>query len=634
MFSRKIVLLLIVLLLLGSAALPGYAQGGEGGEDTPVNDDACDSVVAAALASVEEHCADLGRGEACYGYARIDASFWPDAATTAFDAPADRAPLRDLQTIATAPTDLDASEWGVALLNVQADLAGALPGAAVQMLLMGDASVESAVSPDEAAVPVEPVAATATASANVRSAPSTNANIVGGTVAGQSVSLVGVNADGDWYQIALEAGGTGWLWGELVDLGGADTSALPVVDPDAPRYAPMQAFTFTADMSGPTCERMPNALVLSTPDDVSVTLAVNELEITIGSTVAVTLTRIGELPALVFALLQGSLSAEINGVQIDIEQPSQTFAREMPVFAVTLNVDGVVDEESILAIPGVSAIESVVENACLNAASYGLPGLYSGVCGAQLQPLNASGAPAGEVEEAGDPTAAMDALAGIAPDAPCQAAAAGAINLREGPSTGFAAAGQLADGEIATPDAQALAADGYTWLRLTSGAWVRGDLVVTAGACDALPTVEAPTPPPFVVSDGQGSTDVNGIWHSQFPGGGWCDPGAGPRTIRLVTAAGCFLTMGDLEAQAPQITFTVTVDGVPAPTLVWNPAVVEPYTMAEIDLCPEGVVGQTLYRTGWQATSAMTLAPGEHVLVFNETGPRGFHTLTCTYTAR
>lgn len=74
--------------------------------------------------------------------------------------------------------------------------------------------------------------------------------------------------------------------------------------------------------------------------------------------------------------------------------------------------------------------------------------------------------------------------------------AAGNVNRRTGPGTGFAVSGQLAFGESAPVDGQATGADGAVWYRLEgTGLWVSSTVVSTEGPCAELPTVEAPAAP-------------------------------------------------------------------------------------------------------------------------------------------
>ncbi len=74
------------------------------------------------------------------------------------------------------------------------------------------------------------------------------------------------------------------------------------------------------------------------------------------------------------------------------------------------------------------------------------------------------------------------------------AAAAGA-NLRSAPSTGAERTGSLGGSETADADGQATGPDGFVWYRLTSGSWVRSDVVTETDGCASLPVVEAPAAP-------------------------------------------------------------------------------------------------------------------------------------------
>lgn len=73
----------------------------------------------------------------------------------------------------------------------------------------------------------------------------------------------------------------------------------------------------------------------------------------------------------------------------------------------------------------------------------------------------------------------------------CTFSAPGDANLRGGPGTTFDRAGELAAGQTVEVDGQAQGTDGMTWYRLTSGAWVRSDVVGAPAACADVPTVEA-----------------------------------------------------------------------------------------------------------------------------------------------
>ena len=69
------------------------------------------------------------------------------------------------------------------------------------------------------------------------------------------------------------------------------------------------------------------------------------------------------------------------------------------------------------------------------------------------------------------------------------------INLRDGAGTNFNAVGSLEAGQTADAVGQAQGADGFVWFNLSTGAWVRSDVIVSEGPCDSLPVVASPDAP-------------------------------------------------------------------------------------------------------------------------------------------
>lgn len=70
----------------------------------------------------------------------------------------------------------------------------------------------------------------------------------------------------------------------------------------------------------------------------------------------------------------------------------------------------------------------------------------------------------------------------------CSVNAKSTVNLRSGPGTNFDLAGTLSATETTEADGQFQATDGFTWYRLSDGAWVRSDLV-SASDCSNLAEV-------------------------------------------------------------------------------------------------------------------------------------------------
>jgi hypothetical protein len=249
----------------------------------------CGPIVEQALADVSANCSSLDRNSACYGFNRVDATFAQVMSDDFFSKPADHAQLVDLSTLTTAPLDPELQQWGVALLNVQANIPGTLPGQAVTFLLIGDASLENAVPPDEALTEVgTPIDVTISTNANIRTAPSTTANVLGGAPAGSTLTADGLSPDGAWLRI-LYNDLPAWVSRSIVYTDG-DLDTLPAIEREA--RSPMQAFYFRTGIGRPTCQDAPpSALVIQGPQHVTVNLTINGADMTMGSTIVLTQPR-------------------------------------------------------------------------------------------------------------------------------------------------------------------------------------------------------------------------------------------------------------------------------------------------------------------------------------------------------
>jgi LysM repeat protein len=104
------------------------------------NDALCQRLVTEALANAAASCANLGRNQACYGNASVEAELNPNF-DVRFSQAGDKTMLASLARIVTAPFNSSTGEWGIALLRAQANLPDALPGQNVTFLLFGDTSL-------------------------------------------------------------------------------------------------------------------------------------------------------------------------------------------------------------------------------------------------------------------------------------------------------------------------------------------------------------------------------------------------------------------------------------------------------------------------------------------------------------
>lgn len=369
--------LLLLLLLLGIGLV--FSQQPT---NTLAQGENCPALVERALDSIADVCDGLGRNESCYGFNQIDARFWDANTDLTFDAPADRVPLASLRRIATAPLNLESNLWGIAALHLHSpDLPQVLPGQAVMFLLMGDTQIENRISPAEAVGPQEPTEAATRVETVLRSRPAMSADSLGTLPPGTRVQVVGQAEGEQWAEILLTAGDRAWL--PVADLEEAESvSTLPITFGDniLPRYGPMQSFYFTTGLAGPSCNEAPDALVIQSPGGLEVSFNINNLGVRIGSTVAFTTVDAGDESGrrvLIGVLYEGHMTIIVNGREIHFTEPGQAFA-------LTLNADGLVDENSTFRLLDDSGQDDWLRNACQNAATTGLFDATLNTCGSAI----------------------------------------------------------------------------------------------------------------------------------------------------------------------------------------------------------------------------------------------------------
>ncbi len=247
----------------------------------------CPAVVEQALTAVGETCTDIDRNSACYGYNQVRAEFANPVAEEFFSEPSETAPLLEMLSLQTGPLDIVAQTWGIAVMNVQANVPGTLPGQAVTFILLGNTTVENAVAPEDAVISsgsVEVVVVSAQR-VNLRSGPATTFKVVGNAGPRDLLTADGVNEGRDWVRVTLGSGAA-WISRTLIDFSNANAdafAALPVVT-GSEALTPMQAFYFSTGIGVPGCVEAQDLLVIQGPRDVQVNLTVNGAEITLGST--------------------------------------------------------------------------------------------------------------------------------------------------------------------------------------------------------------------------------------------------------------------------------------------------------------------------------------------------------------
>lgn len=292
---------ILFLLLTGILLLIAPVQAQQIGDET------CTALVTQALEAVGTSCTEMDRNNACYGYNNVSAEFAEEAPAQSFSVPSDRTALTNLANIQTAALDTELETWGIAVMNVQANVPGSLPGQAAVFLLLGDVQVENQVDPADAILPTTPANVRALVNANARSLPTTTSNIVGSVVSDAVLEADGLNFDKTWVRV-LHNDLPAWIRGDLLQAEDADAlSALPIVD--GKNYTPMQAFKVRTSFGAPQCdEAPPSVLVIQGPEDITVSINANGADIRISSTIALYTTEEGRLVLLVI-----SGSASVGG---------------------------------------------------------------------------------------------------------------------------------------------------------------------------------------------------------------------------------------------------------------------------------------------------------------------------------
>ena len=108
----------------------------------------CPAIVEQALEAVGNGCGDLNRDMACYGNNRLETTFSPSATDITFEEVGDRTNIPLIQRLVASPLDQLLNEWGVSVLNIQANIPDTLPGQAVIFLLLGNSILDNNINPD------------------------------------------------------------------------------------------------------------------------------------------------------------------------------------------------------------------------------------------------------------------------------------------------------------------------------------------------------------------------------------------------------------------------------------------------------------------------------------------------------
>ena len=239
----------------------------------------CPALVEQALIAVGDNCADLDRNSACYGYNQVEATFSQEFPSDHFSQPADRTGLISLDSLVTAPLDLINDRWGVAVMNIQANLPNTVPGQGVIMMLVGDAEIRNDVPADEANVISNPLSTATLQETTVFASASTSGEILTTISANEIVLVDALNTTRTMLRMVND-GTIGWIESNRVArLAAMDN--LPIVGGSHP--TPMQAFYLSTGIGQSDCSEADSMIAVQSPEHITVDLTVNGIDIRVGS---------------------------------------------------------------------------------------------------------------------------------------------------------------------------------------------------------------------------------------------------------------------------------------------------------------------------------------------------------------
>ena len=411
----------------------------------------CSAVYESAIDTIDQLCNSVERNQACYGHPQLSAESQPDVETFAFASPGDIEDVLKIKSLELAGYDEEAEIYGMAMMLLQANLPGSLPGTNVTILLFGENTIESVETP-----PTE-ISATISASGtiNVRAEPSTNGQLA--TTLPSETELVanGRNEASDWVRVVLPEGGNGWIADFLLDIEG-NINELEVVEGTEVMGA-FQAVYLKTGIGQSSCETLPDdGILIQTPSGMGeIQFTINEVNVTLGSTAYITSVP-GDVMTITLLTGQATVSAFDETVYVPrgafttIALDDEGIASGQPSYPEGYNRDSLT-QLPIDILPNTVLIRSPAEETLIDRENS------------------------------------------------CSLILSGQVNVREGPGAAYATIDTYSASRSPVAIGQATDSNDYIWYQLTpvfsaTGSyerWIRSDFVTLGDNCEDIPEVAA-----------------------------------------------------------------------------------------------------------------------------------------------
>jgi hypothetical protein len=336
-------------------------------------------------------------------------------------------------------------------------------------------------------------------------------------VNGQTVTADARNADSTWLHIDEPAG---WVFAELVNSPSDVTELSVLTDPAMPLQTVLQSFSLHSGAGTAQCpQQNHNGLLIQSPlENTPARLVVNGVDLALNGTV-----YLQALDTLIVQLLEGTATVTAAEVSQQLIAGTQT-AIPLDAAGMAADIPGDLQpyaEDTIAALPLILLDREFDIAAALS------------------------------VEE-------LAALSACVISAPTN------VNLRSGPGTAYPLLGSLEAESSTNARGQIVGADQMVWWQLADESWVRSDVVEAGENCDDVPVVDDVAEPPALPA-ASGAVDV--VYRMEI-----CSPAAGVpvagQVIGFSLSGGSWPTQAEARQVIPELTGTVTVDGVPLTTTI------------------------------------------------------------------
>jgi len=300
----------------------------------------CDLLVQTQFVQTSNSCSDIENGAACHG-SDANATFTDAITSDVFDEPGDTVGVTSLEDLLTMPLNIADQTFGVAVMDIKADLPVAFPES-VTMLLIGDTQIEGGVEPEEALVlPDEALGVAVLTDSELREEPSATANSVAVLPGGTALQADGMSADSQWLRVYYRHGEKVSAWVNVSTIAtSADITTLPVITPES--RTSMQEMYLLNGQQNPCPTAPPPMLLIQGPRETEVNLTVNDADIRLHSTII--LQSIGASMRLY--VLDGSATV-FPDTPFEILLPEGTFIDLCQLSNLDLGIDDLADDPQV-----------------------------------------------------------------------------------------------------------------------------------------------------------------------------------------------------------------------------------------------------------------------------------------------